>query len=698
MSLRLKLFLLPTLAIAAAAALVAVGSEQYARRQSQQAGQQRTQTLAAQFQREMTQRGDEAARAVQSVADAESTLRMALDLTRTQADPSLYANDARGLAKAYHLDFVELSAADGTLISSSHWAPASGYRNDWVANESDWNHQAAFLSRVPLPDHVELGLLAVRAVRVGERNLYVIGGWRFDRAFLRTLAVPEGMRALLYANLEQRFVPEALTGPEGPVAQPEPFAPLIESLQRGENSQPQTIQASDRGSLAETFITVPLQGRGGERLAALLVGNSQQDLAMLVKYIRSLALLATGLGVLFSLVLAWWFSSRVSRPLAQLADAARELPSGKLTSRPELRPRGETAAVAAALNDVSGQMSRDRERLVQRERVAARREMSRRFARDLKESIFPLHMAAEDLLHAREETSERFDEIFFECNTSIRAELDRLKNVAARFGEFGRESRPRPVPVNVNEIARAVLKSIEPQFHAAGRPPVTPEIHLGEPEPIVEADPDLLRAALENLLLHCLDAMPSGGALAVRTRAKDAVVHIEVSARGASFTAEDCQRLFVPAGNAPEGMTGLGLATAHAVVTDHGGRISAESAPGAGTTVRLEFPAASAHAQRPARTDTARQAHAEPARQARSESAKPTSGAIAQPAPPVAAPEPPAEVPVAAMPAEPVQVTIVAAETAATSEEVPTTASDTSSKPDQPSGSARSRRGLTFTA
>src|SRR5712671_177510 len=184
MSLRFKLFILPALAIAAAAGFVAWGAEQYARRQFQEADRQRSETLAAQFNRELAQRGEEVVRAVQSVADSEATLRMALELTQPKADPSLYANDARGIANTYHLDFLELASADGSLISSAQWSPGSGYRNDWVTAEPDWNHQGAFLSRMQLPDDVQLGLLAVRAVRVGDRNLYVIGGWRFDREFL----------------------------------------------------------------------------------------------------------------------------------------------------------------------------------------------------------------------------------------------------------------------------------------------------------------------------------------------------------------------------------------------------------------------------------------------------------------------------------------------------------------------------------
>jgi len=225
MSLRFKLFILPALAIAAVAGFVAWQSEQYARRQFAEADRRRSDTLVAQFNREVAQRGDEVVRAVQGVADSEATLRMAMELSQPKADPSLYANDARGIANTYHLDFLELTAADGSLISSAQWPAASGYHNDWVSAEPDWNHQGAFLSRVPLPDGVQLGLLAVRAVRVGENNLYVIGGWRFDGQFLRRLAVPDGMSALLYSNLETTFVPAALTGPDGPCRSPSSSLP-----------------------------------------------------------------------------------------------------------------------------------------------------------------------------------------------------------------------------------------------------------------------------------------------------------------------------------------------------------------------------------------------------------------------------------------------------------------------------------------
>ncbi len=86
--------------------------------------------------------------------------------------------------------------------------------------------------------------------------------------------------------------------------------------------------------------------------------------------------------------------------------------------------------------------------------------------------------------------------------------------------------------------------------------------------------------------------MPAGGTTAIRTAQEHGFVRVEISDTGVGLTPEERARLFTPYYAVGVQSSGLGLATVQSVVTEHGGRISAESAPGKGTTYRLEFPAA----------------------------------------------------------------------------------------------------------
>ncbi len=66
----------------------------------------------------------------------------------------------------------------------------------------------------------------------------------------------------------------------------------------------------------------------------------------------------------------------------------------------------------SAFNEMTRQLSEQRERLVQTERVAAWRELARRLAHELKNPLFPLQLTVENLQRAREQTPEQFDEVF----------------------------------------------------------------------------------------------------------------------------------------------------------------------------------------------------------------------------------------------------------------------------------------------
>jgi len=150
---------------------------------------------------------------------------------------------------------------------------------------------------------------------------------------------------------------------------------------------------------------------------------------------------------------------------------------------------------------------------------------------------------------------------------------------------------PELHPANLNEIVRGIVRLFEPRFAVVGQPAVTPELHLDEKLPVIQADATLLHRAVENLILNALDAMPAGGTLTIRTSRQENGVRLEIADSGAGLTREECERLFTPYYTTKQHGTGLGLAIVQSVVADHGGRISVSSEPGHGATFRIDLPA-----------------------------------------------------------------------------------------------------------
>jgi len=591
MSFRAKLQTLFALTIVAAVGAMAWGFSVYTRRAYEKIDEQRTDALVAQFHREYAQRGDEVARRVQSISDAESTLRMAMDLNRPQADASQYYNDGRGIAQSQQLDYLDVVADDGSLITSAEWPSRFGYKNEWVASGTDWNSQGAFLRRVELADRAELGLLAVRVVRVGDKKLYFIGGKRLDQEFLATLALSTGMRVMFYKNLEPNFNASALVDSLGVVAQGEQFGSLVTEVQRTHGELRKKIDwTADGVRNSENMRAMPLLGHENDLLGVLLVGSSLQDINQMLHGIRSMALLSGGGALLLGLLLAAWISSRVSRPIEELTASAEEIAAGRLGDTVNIRARGEIGRLAAAFNDMSLRLAEQRRRLVQIERVGAWRELARRVATELKGPLFPLQLTAENLQRLDKYPSKNFDAEVLESTATLRTELENLKTVVNRFSEFAKMPSPHFEALDLNDMIRSVVKSFEAQLSAVGRPPIIPELYLDEDLVHPHADVILLRKSLENLVRNSLDAMPAGGTLTVRTSRRDDFVRIALTDTGAGLTAEECARLFTPSSTSRPSSSGLDLAFVQSVVCDHKGKIEVESATGAGATIRMDIP------------------------------------------------------------------------------------------------------------
>jgi len=259
MSFRTKLLFVVLLTIFASVSVVAYAVTHYTQATFEAMDAERTEALVAQFNKEFVQRGEEIAQQAKNIAENNITERMAIDMSRPNADLSLWVRDAIGSAQENGLDYVEFVKYDGVLVSSAQFPAHVGYKNDWVTAVKNWNNTPAFLKKEELPDGMAISLSVVRTNNtVADKSLYIIGGHRLDKNFLASLVLPAGMRALIYTNLDPGFVPTSLLGEKIDADQADRFAPLVEQLQKQPQPLVRTIEWTRDPADAESFHAIPL--------------------------------------------------------------------------------------------------------------------------------------------------------------------------------------------------------------------------------------------------------------------------------------------------------------------------------------------------------------------------------------------------------------------------------------------------------
>jgi len=163
------------------------------------------------------------------------------------------------------------------------------------------------------------------------------------------------------------------------------------------------------------------------------------------------------------------------------------------------------------------------------------------------------------------------------------------REIVKKLMLFARQTPPRTMPVNLNEIVADALGLLESRCIEND---IAVMQHLSRNLPEITADPSQLHQVLINLVVNAIQAMPDGGTLTIRTQAKRDWVVLAVQDTGVGMTQDVLRQLFIPfftTKDIHEG-TGLGLPVVHGIVTSHGGKIHIESAPGEGARFEIRFP------------------------------------------------------------------------------------------------------------
>lgn len=171
----------------------------------------------------------------------------------------------------------------------------------------------------------------------------------------------------------------------------------------------------------------------------------------------------------------------------------------------------------------------------------------------------------------------------------ILRESDRLNRTVTDFLAY---ARPAPFTPGEFDLKRSLADAVALLRNS---PEVRDDHEIVERYPEGDApfygDSNQMRQIFWNLARNAIQAMPEGGRLVVRLeRAATGGFRLTIEDDGTGMTAEQVARLFEPFASKRAGGTGLGMAIVYQFVKDHGGRISVDSAPGAGTRVHVVLP------------------------------------------------------------------------------------------------------------
>jgi two-component system sensor histidine kinase PilS (NtrC family) len=170
-------------------------------------------------------------------------------------------------------------------------------------------------------------------------------------------------------------------------------------------------------------------------------------------------------------------------------------------------------------------------------------------------------------------------------------ESQRLDETIRSFLSYARPPRAVSGPVDLGRVVTdaAALLENRPEYASRLRIVASP----GPGGCVIRADENQVRQVVWNLATNGLKAMPGRGTLTLAVeRAGAGRVALSVRDEGIGIAARDLDRVFEPFRTGFAGGVGLGLSIVHRIVTDAGGSIDVDSAPGAGTTVRVSWPAA----------------------------------------------------------------------------------------------------------
>ncbi len=337
---------------------------------------------------------------------------------------------------------------------------------------------------------------------------------------------------------------------------------------------------SQKESLHETQTDVHVKGR----LLHVEMATPANSLYETLDLLRNILLGSIPVMLLVAGFGGWWLSRRALQPVDEMTSAAETLSIDDISARLAVPKTGdELQRLGEAWNRML-------------DRIADSVDRMTRFTMDAAHELrtpAAIMQSSAELALRRPRTAEEYRDVI----RNLAEESQHLSGLVEDLLQLARSDagvHRSPEEVPVSDIVSGAVQMIEPLAAAKHQ---SLSLREGNPEARILGDATSLRRLVLILLDNAIKFSPDGGGIDVRTSSTDDTAQFEVHDDGPGIPAEDLPHIFErfyrssTARNGPG--AGLGLAIAKAIVEEHGGEISIDSAARGGTTVRVTLPLSS---------------------------------------------------------------------------------------------------------
>ncbi len=284
---------------------------------------------------------------------------------------------------------------------------------------------------------------------------------------------------------------------------------------------------------------------------------------------------------------AWFLSRRVSRnlagPLSALSSASKGIAEGDFQQEVAVDGDAEIRSLIENFNRMAAALDETTTRLAQTERVAAWRQVARRFAHELKNPLQPILVSLYRIEKQLADT-DSWEQIR-EPLQAASEEVRHLTQLAERFSHLAKLPPPKLESVSLRDLIQSVAELYEDKLKNHQF-----DLQLPNEDAVAVTDKAYLREVLHNLLQNSIDATPPGHRISLLLSADEDQVSVAVSDEGSGMDEETLSSARLPYFTTKKKGTGLGLAIVDKSIAELGGQMIVESEKGRGTTITINLP------------------------------------------------------------------------------------------------------------